>query len=80
MPRPGPDPGPSAAAGSGRCPPAGRWRLTAVSSLQLALVFSSVVYGSTYRSMASMAKASFTDDGSLADGGIDLNMEQGMAE
>ncbi|XP_010080186.1 PREDICTED: LOW QUALITY PROTEIN: transmembrane protein 208 [Pterocles gutturalis] len=27
--------------------------------------------------MNSMAKPSFTDDGSLADGGIDLNMEQG---
>ncbi|NXF88293.1 TM208 protein, partial [Eubucco bourcierii] len=46
----------------------------------LAFVFSSAVYGSSYRSMTSMAKPSFTDDGSLADGGIDLNMEQGMAE
>ncbi|NXC20754.1 TM208 protein, partial [Corythaeola cristata] len=46
----------------------------------LAFVFSSVVYGTSYRSMNSMAKPSFTDDGSLADGGIDLNMEQGMAE
>lgn len=55
-------------------------RLTAVSLLQLAFVFSSVIYGTSYRSMNSMAKPSFTDDGSLADGGIDLNMEQGMAE
>ncbi|XP_010191857.1 PREDICTED: transmembrane protein 208, partial [Mesitornis unicolor] len=46
----------------------------------LAFIFSSVVYGTSYRSMNSMAKPSFTDDGSLADGGIDLNMEQGMAE
>nr|XP_013798164.1 PREDICTED: transmembrane protein 208 [Apteryx mantelli mantelli] len=46
----------------------------------LAFVFSLVVYGTSYRSMNSMAKPSFTDDGSLADGGIDLNMEQGMAE
>ncbi|NXF36785.1 TM208 protein, partial [Nyctibius bracteatus] len=46
----------------------------------LAFVFSSVIYGTSYRSMNSMAKPSFTDDGSLADGGIDLNMEQGMAE
>ncbi|XP_075366458.1 transmembrane protein 208 isoform X2 [Mycteria americana] len=46
----------------------------------LAFVFSSVVYGTSYRSMNSMAKPSFTDDGSLADGGIDLNMEQGMAD
>lgn len=54
--------------------------LTAVPLLQVAFVFSSVVYGTSYRSMNSMAKPSFTDDGSLADGGIDLNMEQGMAE
>ncbi|XP_023857792.1 transmembrane protein 208 isoform X2 [Salvelinus sp. IW2-2015] len=30
--------------------------------------------------MAAMAKAVFGEDGSLLDGGIDLNMEQGMAE
>uniref|UniRef100_A0A8D0F4A7 Transmembrane protein 208 n=1 Tax=Strix occidentalis caurina TaxID=311401 RepID=A0A8D0F4A7_STROC len=62
--------------------PWGSWllRLTALSLLQVAFVFSSVVYGTSYRSMNSMAKPSFTDDGSLADGGIDLNMEQGMAE
>ncbi|XP_061231883.1 transmembrane protein 208 isoform X1 [Neopsephotus bourkii] len=46
----------------------------------VAFIFSCVVYGTSYRSMSSMAKPSFTDDGSLADGGIDLNMEQGMAE
>ncbi|XP_005310154.1 transmembrane protein 208 isoform X1 [Chrysemys picta bellii] len=46
----------------------------------VAFVFSMVIYGASYRSMSSMAKASFTDDGNLADGGIDLNMEQGMAE
>ncbi|XP_039577198.1 transmembrane protein 208 [Passer montanus] len=46
----------------------------------VAFIFSLVVYGTSYRSMNSMAKPSFTDDGSLADGGIDLNMEQGMAE
>uniref|UniRef100_K7FRI9 Transmembrane protein 208 n=1 Tax=Pelodiscus sinensis TaxID=13735 RepID=K7FRI9_PELSI len=45
-----------------------------------ACVFSVAIYGASYRSMSSMAKASFADDGSLADGGIDLNMEQGMAE
>ncbi|XP_051830997.1 transmembrane protein 208 isoform X2 [Antechinus flavipes] len=45
-----------------------------------ALVFSLVVYGASYRSMSSMAKAAFSDDGALADSGIDLNMEQGMAE
>lgn len=30
--------------------------------------------------MTSMAKAAFAEDGTLLDGGIDLNMEQGMAE
>ncbi|XP_077166383.1 transmembrane protein 208 isoform X2 [Paroedura picta] len=39
-----------------------------------------LIYGASYRSMSSMAKPTFADDGSLADGGIDLNMEQGMAE
>lgn len=60
----------------------GPWpsQLTAASLLQVAFFFSLVVYGTSYRSMNSMAKPSFTDDGSLADGGIDLNMEQGMAE
>uniref|UniRef100_A0A669QX41 Transmembrane protein 208 n=1 Tax=Phasianus colchicus TaxID=9054 RepID=A0A669QX41_PHACC len=49
-------------------------------SRQLAFAFSSAVYGASYRSMSSMARPAFADDGSLADGGIDLNMEQGMAE
>ncbi|XP_074864721.1 transmembrane protein 208 isoform X2 [Carettochelys insculpta] len=43
-------------------------------------VLSVVIYGASYHSMRSMAKASFAADGSLSDGGIDLNMEQGMAE
>lgn len=30
--------------------------------------------------MSAMAKPAFADDGGLLDGGIDLNMEQGMAE
>ncbi|KAM5125424.1 transmembrane protein 208 [Mantella aurantiaca] len=30
--------------------------------------------------MRGMAQASFSEDGTLLDGGIDLNMEQGMAE
>lgn len=30
--------------------------------------------------MSAMAKPAFAEDGSLIDGGIDLNMEQGMAE
>lgn len=47
---------------------------------QLLLVFSLAVYAASYRSMAAMAKPAFAEDGSLLDGGIDLNMEQGMAE
>lgn len=49
-------------------------------ALQMALGFSSAVYGASYHSMSSMARASFSEDGSLMDGGMDLNMEQGMAE
>ncbi|XP_053126558.1 transmembrane protein 208 [Hemicordylus capensis] len=49
-------------------------------STWIVFVFSLMVYGASYRSMNSMAKPTFTDDGALADGGIDLNMEQGMAE
>ncbi|MBN3309835.1 TM208 protein, partial [Amia calva] len=44
------------------------------------LVFALAVYGASYRSMSAMAKPTFTPDGALLDGGIDLNMEQGMAE
>ncbi|KAG8437241.1 hypothetical protein GDO86_008084 [Hymenochirus boettgeri] len=44
------------------------------------LVFSALVYIGGYRTMQSMAQASFSEDGSLQDGGTDLNMEQGMAE
>ncbi|KAM8946029.1 transmembrane protein 208 [Pelodytes ibericus] len=44
------------------------------------LMFSATVYAVSYRSMRGMAQASFSEDGSLLDGGIDLNMEQGMAE
>ncbi|XP_053304430.1 transmembrane protein 208 [Spea bombifrons] len=44
------------------------------------LAFCSIVYAAAYRSMRGMAQASFSEDGSLLDGGIDLNMEQGMAE
>ena len=44
------------------------------------LGFALSVYMGSYRSMTSMAKAAFAEDGALLDGGIDLNMEQGMAE
>ncbi|XP_036442289.1 transmembrane protein 208 isoform X3 [Colossoma macropomum] len=48
--------------------------------MALLLLFALVVYIGSYRSMAAMAKPVFAGDGSLLDGGIDLNMEQGMAE
>ncbi|XP_008308731.1 transmembrane protein 208 [Cynoglossus semilaevis] len=44
------------------------------------LVCALAVYVGSYRSMSAMAKPAFAEDGSLLDGGIDLNMEQGMAE
>lgn len=47
---------------------------------QLLLLFALAVYVGSYRSMSAMAKPAFAEDGSLVDGGIDLNMEQGMAE
>ena len=47
---------------------------------QRALLFSLAVYGASYHSMSSMARAAFSEDGALVDGGMDLNMEQGMAE
>ncbi|KAM4833702.1 transmembrane protein 208 isoform X2 [Dipodomys merriami] len=46
----------------------------------MALGFSLAVYGASYHSMSSMARAAFSEDGALMDGGMDLNMEQGMAE
>ncbi|XP_015250560.1 transmembrane protein 208 [Cyprinodon tularosa] len=46
----------------------------------LLLLFALAVYVGSYRSMSAMAKPAFAEDGSLVDGGIDLNMEQGMAE
>ncbi|XP_047219720.1 transmembrane protein 208 isoform X2 [Girardinichthys multiradiatus] len=46
----------------------------------LLLLFALAVYVGSYRSMSAMAKPAFAEDGGLLDGGIDLNMEQGMAE
>ncbi|KAI1895637.1 hypothetical protein AGOR_G00108280 [Albula goreensis] len=46
----------------------------------LLLLFALAVYVGSYRSMSAMAKPVFAEDGSLLDGGIDLNMEQGMSE
>lgn len=47
---------------------------------QVPLLFALVVYIGSYKSMATMAKPAFAENGTLLDGGIDLNMEQGMAE
>eukprot|EP00062_Callorhinchus_milii_P019971 gi/632975104/ref/XP_007904040.1/ PREDICTED: transmembrane protein 208 [Callorhinchus milii] len=44
------------------------------------LVFALIVYSLSYRWMQGMAQPAFSEDGALVDGGIDLNMEQGMAE
>ncbi|KAK2868927.1 hypothetical protein Q7C36_000798 [Tachysurus vachellii] len=49
-------------------------------STWIPLLFALVVYVGSYRSMATMAKPAFGENGTLLDGGIDLNMEQGMAE
>lgn len=49
-------------------------------STWLWLAFALAVYFGSYRSMSAMAKPVIAEDGSLLDGGIDLNMEQGMAE
>lgn len=53
---------------------------SATISTWLLLMFALAVYVGSYRSMSAMAKPVFAEDGSLLDGGIDLNMEQGMAE
>ncbi|XP_067853759.1 transmembrane protein 208 isoform X1 [Heptranchias perlo] len=44
------------------------------------LAFALVVYSFSYRWMQGMAQPVFSEDRALLDGGIDLNMEQGMAE
>ncbi|XP_063169276.1 transmembrane protein 208 isoform X1 [Candoia aspera] len=58
----------------------GIFYVTATIWTWIAFVFSLMVYGASYHSMRSMAKPTFAEGGSLTDGGIDLNMEQGMAE
>ncbi|XP_033626226.1 transmembrane protein 208-like [Asterias rubens] len=46
----------------------------------LLLIFASSVYFGCYQFMAFMAKAKYSSTGSVVDGGVDLNMENGMAE
>ena len=48
--------------------------------LQVLLVLTSCIYAGCYKFMASMAKATYDQSGKLLDGGIDLNMGDGMAE
>ncbi len=51
-----------------------------VSSIQLLFIFASSIYVGCYQFMASMAKPVYSQTGALVDGGLDLNMESGMAE
>ncbi|XP_071957878.1 transmembrane protein 208-like isoform X2 [Antedon mediterranea] len=44
------------------------------------LLSSILTYLGCYKFLSTMAKATFSETGSLVDGGIDLNMESGMAE
>nr|ABI52781.1 DUF788 membrane protein [Argas monolakensis] len=43
-------------------------------------VFALLVYGGCIQAMRYMAKSSYSESGQLLDGGIDLNMEAGIAE
>ncbi|GCC41865.1 hypothetical protein chiPu_0025683, partial [Chiloscyllium punctatum] len=47
--------------------------------LQGFLAFAFVVYSFSFRWMQGMAQPVFSEERVLLDGGIDLNMEQGMA-
>ncbi|XP_038077036.1 transmembrane protein 208-like [Patiria miniata] len=44
------------------------------------LIFASAVYIGCYQFMSFMARAKYSPTGALLDGGVDLNMEQGLAE
>ncbi|XP_005664468.1 transmembrane protein 208 isoform X3 [Sus scrofa] len=57
-----------------------KFYLRIILGANMALGFSLAVYGASYHSMSSMARAAFSEDGALMDGGMDLNMEQGMAD
>jgi len=55
--------------------------LHSVNSLFQALLgVTTAVYCGSYRFMSSMARPTFAADGTLLDGGIDLNMKEGMSE
>jgi len=48
--------------------------------MQVLIGVTTAVYCGSYKFMSSMARPTFASDGSLLDGGIDLNMNEGMAE
>lgn len=48
--------------------------------LQFILMLCGAIYFGMYQFMATMARAKFDGSGNVLDGGIDLNMESGMAE
>lgn len=47
---------------------------------QILIMLTSGIYIGSYRLMSSMAKITRAEDGTLLDGGTDLNMNQGLAE
>jgi len=47
---------------------------------QVLLGVTTAVYCGSYKFMETMARPTFAGDGTLLDGGIDLNMKEGMAE
>lgn len=54
--------------------------LLSLSTLQLVVVFTTVLYVAAYQVLSLMGKAKYTDTGSLIDAGMDLNAESGTAE
>jgi len=51
-----------------------------IAYLQVMLGVTTAVYCGSYKFMSSMARPTYATDGTLLDGGIDLNMKEGMAE
>lgn len=47
---------------------------------QLFFIFASIIFTGCYMFMQMMARASFTETGQLLDSGLDLNMQDGIAE
>lgn len=54
--------------------------LRVIHLMQVLIGVTTAVYCGSYKFMSSMARPTFASDGSLLDGGIDLNMNEGMAE